>query len=76
MGVPGFIPGVLDFSLWKSRGVLENKDGQENKPRMKSDINMLPLNLDKWGKNNLTVKDGASQGRRRMAKKSTQTKRE
>lgn len=30
MGVPGFIPGVLDFSLWKSGEVLKkNKDGKE-----------------------------------------------
>lgn len=31
MGVPGFIPGVLDFSLWKTREALENKVAKENK---------------------------------------------
>lgn len=41
MGVPGFIPGVLDFSLWKTREALENKVAKENK-----------LNLERTVKNN------------------------
>lgn len=35
MGVPGFIPGVLDFSLWKT------KESLQRKVRMYIKINML-----------------------------------
>lgn len=46
MGVPGFIPGVLDFSLWKTREALENKVAKENKPRMFSKKKQKTLLLD------------------------------
>lgn len=48
MGVPGFIPGVLDFSLWKTREALENKVAKENK-----------LNLERTVKKQLKKTDAA-----------------